>query len=94
MTHILAIDQGTTSSRALVFDKDMQNIATAQEEFDQPFPQSGWVEHDPEDRNLLNVLDVRPSLHSKDRSGRRISEKTLRRGSTCSLVLNSAFRPA
>ena len=49
MTHILAIDQGTTSSRAIVFDADMQVIATAQEEFPQHFPDSGWVEHDPSD---------------------------------------------
>jgi len=49
MTHILAIDQGTTSSRALVFDADMQVIATAQQEFPQHFPKSGWVEHDPAD---------------------------------------------
>ncbi|WP_370399372.1 glycerol kinase GlpK [Sulfitobacter sp. JB4-11] len=49
MTHILAIDQGTTSTRALVFDADMQIVATAQQEFAQHFPQSGWVEHDPAD---------------------------------------------
>jgi glycerol kinase len=49
MTHILAIDQGTTSSRALVFDADMKVIATAQQEFPQHFPKSGWVEHDPAD---------------------------------------------
>ncbi|WP_227268611.1 glycerol kinase GlpK [Roseobacter weihaiensis] len=49
MTHILAIDQGTTSSRAIVFDADMKITATAQEEFPQHFPQSGWVEHDPAD---------------------------------------------
>ncbi|MEL6452919.1 MAG: glycerol kinase GlpK [Pseudomonadota bacterium] len=49
MTHILAIDQGTTSSRAIVFDADMKITATAQEEFPQHFPQSGWVEHDPND---------------------------------------------
>ena len=49
MTHILAIDQGTTSSRAIIFDADMTPIATAQEEFPQHFPQSGWVEHDPSD---------------------------------------------
>ncbi len=49
MTHILAIDQGTTSSRAIVFDAAMQVIATAQEEFPQCFPNSGWVEHDPSD---------------------------------------------
>tara|TARA_R110002049_G_scaffold188402_1_gene356783 strand:- start:11123 stop:12619 length:1497 start_codon:yes stop_codon:yes gene_type:complete len=49
MTHILAIDQGTTSSRAIIFDSAMGVKATAQEEFPQHFPQSGWVEHDPGD---------------------------------------------
>ena len=49
MTHILAIDQGTTSTRAIVFDKDMNLVVTSQEEFAQYFPQSGWVEHDPND---------------------------------------------
>ncbi|APX89103.1 glycerol kinase [Brevirhabdus pacifica] len=49
MTHILAIDQGTTSSRAILFDAKMRPVATAQEEFTQHFPDSGWVEHDPDD---------------------------------------------
>ena len=49
MTYILAIDQGTTSSRAIIFDAQMQIKATAQQEFTQHFPQSGWVEHDPSD---------------------------------------------
>jgi glycerol kinase len=49
MTHILAIDQGTTSSRAIVFDADMSIKAIAQEEFPQHYPRSGWVEHDPSD---------------------------------------------
>jgi glycerol kinase len=48
-TRILAIDQGTTSSRAILFDTDLQVRATAQEEFKQHFPKSGWVEHSPED---------------------------------------------
>ncbi|MCT8972245.1 glycerol kinase GlpK [Microbaculum marinisediminis] len=47
--NVLAIDQGTTSSRAIVFDGDYRNIAVAQEEFAQHFPASGWVEHEPED---------------------------------------------
>ncbi len=46
---VLAIDQGTTSSRAIVFDSNHLPVATAQQEFTQHFPQSGWVEHDPED---------------------------------------------
>lgn len=45
---ILAIDQGTTSSRAMVFDKDANVIASAQQEFPQIYPAEGWVEHDPE----------------------------------------------
>jgi len=45
---LLALDQGTTSSRALVFDETGRVIASAQEEFAQGYPQPGWVEHDPE----------------------------------------------
>jgi len=44
--HILALDQGTTSSRALVFDRHGAVVALAQQEFTQHFPQAGWVEHD------------------------------------------------
>ena len=46
---ILAIDQGTTSSRAIIFDRHHNVLAVAQQEFKQYFPRSGWVEHDPED---------------------------------------------
>ncbi len=49
MTHILAIDQGTTSSRAILFDAALKVRAVAQEEFPQHYPASGWVEHDPSD---------------------------------------------
>ena len=47
MPHVLALDQGTTSSRAIVFDESGAQVATAQREFRQIFPQPGWVEHDP-----------------------------------------------
>ena len=49
MSFILAIDQGTTSTRAILFDGEMQVAHTAQQEFPQYFPQAGWVEHDPEE---------------------------------------------
>ena len=49
MTYILAIDQGTTSSRAIIFDSAMNVTASAQEEFTQHFPKSGWVEHEVSD---------------------------------------------
>ena len=48
-TYILAIDQGTTSSRAILFTKEGKIHAVAQEEFEQHFPQDGWVEHNPND---------------------------------------------
>ncbi len=47
--HILAIDQGTTSTRCIVFGPDLGVVAVAQKEFRQHFPASGWVEHDPEE---------------------------------------------
>ena len=49
MTHVLAIDQGTTSSRAIIFDAGLRPVAVAQEEFVQHYPRPGWVEHDPSD---------------------------------------------
>ena len=47
--HLLAIDQGTTSTRAILFDRDARLVASAQRELKQHYPQIGWVEHDPED---------------------------------------------
>lgn len=47
MSYILALDQGTTSSRAILFDREGNVAASAQREFRQIFPQPGWVEHDP-----------------------------------------------
>lgn len=46
--YIMALDQGTTSSRAILFDEDGKIFHTSQQEFKQYFPKSGWVEHDPE----------------------------------------------
>ena len=47
MDHVLALDQGTTSSRAILFDRAGRIVASAQKEFRQHYPQPGWVEHDP-----------------------------------------------
>ena len=67
MSYILAIDQGTTSTRAILFDDQMQVAGRAQQEFPQHFPQAGWVEHDPEDlwnstietcRRVMAELDI------------------------------------
>ena len=69
MAYILALDQGTTSSRAILFDQDGAIQAVAQREFEQIFPQPGWVEHNPEEIwtsqisvavEALSRLDLRP----------------------------------
>ena len=57
MSFILAIDQGTSSSRALLFDQSLTLIDSAQRDFTQHYPASGWVEHEPADL-LLTTLDV------------------------------------
>lgn len=62
MTYILAIDQGTTSTRAIVFDAGLKITASAQEEFAQHFPDSGWVEHAPEDLWDTTVTTCRAAL--------------------------------
>ncbi len=48
MSHLLAIDQGTSSSRAVIYDGSLTTLASAQQEFPQIYPQPGWVEHNPE----------------------------------------------
>ncbi|MDF1669667.1 MAG: glycerol kinase GlpK [Roseovarius sp.] len=62
MGYILAIDQGTTSSRAILFDGAMHVATTAQQEFPQHFPQSGWVEHDPEDLWATTLATCRKAM--------------------------------
>jgi glycerol kinase len=62
MGHILAIDQGTTSTRAIIFNADMKIIASAQEEFTQHFPASGWVEHDADDLWQTTLRTCRAAL--------------------------------
>ena len=60
--HLIAIDQGTTSSRAIVFRADLTVAAIAQEEFPQHYPASGWVEHDPEDLWRTTVSTLREAV--------------------------------
>jgi glycerol kinase len=62
MPFVLAIDQGTTSSRAIVFRDDISIAATAQQEFPQHFPASGWVEHEPDDIWNSTVATCREAL--------------------------------
>ena len=62
MTFILAIDQGTTSTRAILFDAAMRPVRIAQREFTQHYPKAGWVEHDPEEIWTATVAVCREAL--------------------------------
>ncbi len=67
---ILAIDQGTTSSRAILFDRNRRVVGVGQQEFTQHYPASGWVEHDPEEIWASVVATVKQALKkAKCRAG-------------------------
>ena len=83
MSFVLAIDQGTTSSRAMVFRADLSVAGVAQQEFPQHFPSSGWVEHDPEDiwssttavcRDALKKADLADAAEKKLKGSRWVPE--------------------
>jgi glycerol kinase len=61
-SHVLVIDQGTTSTRAIVFGPDAAPVATAQQEFRQIYPHPGWIEHDPADLWATTVSTMREAI--------------------------------
>ncbi len=71
MQYVLALDQGTTSSRALLFDQKGTICSLAQREFDQMFPQPGWVEHSPEQ---IASSQIAVALQALDKAGAGPSE--------------------
>ena len=71
--YILSIDQGTTSSRAMLFDAAGQAAFTAQREFTQYFPRDGWVEHDPEEIWETTLTVVREALEHARTGGNNVS---------------------
>jgi len=72
-TRLLAIDQGTTSTRAIVFDRLGRRLASAARELPQSFPQPGWVEHDPQRIWDDTVACVREALASAATDARGIA---------------------
>ncbi|WP_086930435.1 glycerol kinase GlpK [Agarilytica rhodophyticola] len=69
---ILALDQGTTSSRAIVFDHEANIVAVAQQEFPQHYPNNGWVEHDPEDIWSTTVWVAKEALAEAEKGGDKV----------------------
>ena len=64
MKYIMSIDQGTTSSRAIIFDRSANIVSVAQKEFTQIFPANGFVEHDPEEMYSTELEVCREAMHS------------------------------
>ncbi len=73
MKYLLALDQGTTSSRALIFDENGEIIASEQKEFKQHFPKSGYVEHDPQDIWLTELNVAQNVIAKAGLTGEQIS---------------------
>jgi glycerol kinase len=71
--YVLALDQGTTSSRAILFDAHGAPVASAQQEFPQLFPQPGWVEHDPEAIWTSQLATAREAISSAHIDPKRIA---------------------
>ena len=73
MSHVLAIDQGTSSSKAIVFDERGRSLGAAHGEFTQHFPELGWVEHDPEEIWSTTRTAARDALKAAGLSGRDLA---------------------
>lgn len=71
--YILALDQGTTSSRAIVFDHNGQICSVAQKEFTQHFPQPGWVEHNPNEIWSSEAAVIAEAISAIDINGKDIA---------------------
>lgn len=75
--YILALDQGTSSSRAIVFDEHGATCAVAQKEFRQIFPKSGWVEHDPHEIWSSQASVIAEAITTMDINGLNIAASVL-----------------
>ncbi|KGI76964.1 glycerol kinase GlpK [Oleiagrimonas soli] len=71
--HIVAIDQGTTSSRVMVFDASGQVVGVAQREFEQIFPKPGWVEHRPRDILTSVLVTLTEAMHHAELDAARVA---------------------
>ena len=96
---VLAIDEGTTSTRAIVFNHSGQIVAVGQQEFEQIFPRAGWVEHDPIEiweavRDVVGLALTASSTSVAWVSPRTSPARRLSGSSTMSRVLARRLKPA
>ena len=96
--YVVALDQGTTSSRAIVFDQDANIVGTSQREFTQHYPKAGWVEHDPMEiwatqSSVFTEVLAKTGLRSEEIAaiGIRVAEHTTMHG--FALNCNNSLEP-
>ena len=92
--YLLAIDQGTTSTRAIVFDAALAPVATAQQEFAQIYPAPGLVEHDPEDIWATTIATVRDAMAKAGVGAGDIAALGITNQRETTVVWDRADRPA
>ena len=90
MKYVLALDQGTTSSRAILFDRNGRVRAIAQREFAQIFPQPGWVEHDPEEIWRSQLACARRALRMGEASASQVAAIGITNQRETTIVWNRA----
>ncbi|HXD07407.1 MAG TPA: FGGY family carbohydrate kinase, partial [Burkholderiaceae bacterium] len=76
-SYLLALDQGTSSSRSIVFDRDGHIVALAQREFRQIYPRPGWVEHDPKEIWESQLATAREALAKARLSGAEVPVRSI-----------------
>ena len=92
--YLLAIDQGTTSTRAILFDAALAPVATAQQEFTQIYPAPGLVEHDPEDIWATTIATVRAAMAKAGAGAEHIAALGITNQRETTIVWDRADRPA
>ena len=88
MTYLLALDQGTSSCRSIVFDPSGQTVAMAQKELTQIYPQPGWVEHDALEIWRLQLATAREALASAGITARQVTALGITNQRETTLVWN------
>ena len=89
--YILALDQGTSSSRAIVFDSKGTPVSVSQKEFTQYFPQPGWVEHNPMEIWSSEAAVIAESISAIDINGKNIAAIGITNQRETTIVWDAAF---
>ena len=89
--YIMALDQGTTSSRTILFDKKGNIVCQANKEFEQIFPKPGWVEHNPEEIWMTQLLTMEDVMRQAGITGKDIEAIGITNQRETTVIRNKAI---